>query len=60
LNKARAKKLAEYLLDGQEYQDAFLPTSIFLATDKEIGFDPATNTLTFDVEEVGPFSVVDG
>ncbi len=60
LNKARAKKLAEYLLDGQEYQDAFLPTSIFLATDKEISFDPATNTLTFDVDEVGPFSVVDG
>jgi len=60
LNKARAKKLAEYLLDGQEYQDAFLPTSIFLATDKEISFDPTTNTLTFDVEEVGPFSVVDG
>jgi DGQHR domain-containing protein len=60
LNKARAKKLAEYLLDGQEHQDAFLPTSIFLATDKEIAFDPTTNTLTFDVDEVGPFSVVDG
>lgn len=60
LNKARAKKLAEYLLDGQEYHDAFLPTSIFLATDKEVSFDPATNTITFDVEEVGPFSVVDG
>jgi DGQHR domain-containing protein len=60
LNKARAKKLAEYLLDGQEYKDAFLPTSIFLATDKEISFDPTTNSITFDVEEVGPFSVVDG
>lgn len=60
LNKARAKKLADYLLDGQESHDAFLPTSVFLATDKDVDFDPATNTISFDVREVGPFSVVDG
>jgi hypothetical protein len=40
LNIGRAKKLADYLIDGQESQDAFLPTSVFLATDKEIDFDP--------------------
>ena len=32
LNKGRAKKLADYLIDGQESGDAFLPTSILLAT----------------------------
>lgn len=60
LNKARAKRLADYLVDGQENADAFLPTSIFLATFKDVNFDSATNTITFDVSEVGPFSVVDG
>lgn len=60
LNKGRAKKLADYLVDGQDHQDAFLPTSVFLATDKSIDFNPDSNTITFDVEQVGPFSVVDG
>jgi DGQHR domain-containing protein len=60
LNEGRAKRLADYLLDGQTEGDAFLPTSIFLATSKEIPFDPATNTITFDVGVVGPFNVVDG
>ena len=60
LNKSRAKKLADYLVDGQAHQDAFLPTSLFLATDKNIAFNPSNNTITFDVKEVGPFSVVDG
>jgi DGQHR domain-containing protein len=60
LNKGRAKKLADYLIEGQDSHDAFLPTSIFLATDKDIQFDPITNTISFDVEQVGPFSVVDG
>lgn len=39
LNKGRATRLAEYLLDGQTEKDAFLPTSIFLATNKDIPFD---------------------
>lgn len=60
LNKARARKLADYLVSGHEQQDAFLPTSLFLATDKNIPFDAATNTITFDITQVGPFSVVDG
>jgi DGQHR domain-containing protein len=60
LNQGRAKRLAEYLLDGQVEGDAFLPTSIFLATSKDIPFDPNTNTITFDVSAVGPFNVVDG
>lgn len=60
LNEGRAKRLSEYLLDGHEEGDAFLPTSIFLATDKDIMFDEAANTISFDIDEVGPFNVVDG
>ena len=60
LNKARAKKLADYIVKGQDSQDAFLPTSVFLATDKGIEFDSTTNTIAIDIGNVGPFSVVDG
>src|SRR5689334_7419385 len=60
LNEGRAKRLADYLLDGQTEKDAFLPTSIFLSTSKDIPFDAKTNTITFDVDQVGPFNVVDG
>lgn len=60
LNLARARKLADYIIKGQESRDAFLPTSVFLATDKSIDFDEADHMLTFDTAETGPFSVVDG
>jgi DGQHR domain-containing protein len=60
LNQGRAKKLTDYLLDGHTEGDAFLPTSLFLATSKDFQFDPSTNCITFDVKDVGPFNVVDG
>ena len=60
LNEARAKRLADYLLDGHKALEAFLPTSIFLATDKLLPFDSESNTLKIDSEKVGPFNVVDG
>jgi DGQHR domain-containing protein len=60
LNKARAKKLADYIVKGQDSQDAFLPTSVFLATHKSIEFNNSTNTIAIDVGVVCPFSVVDG
>jgi len=60
LNKARAKKLADYILDGLPSHDAFLPTSIFLATDKSVIYYPSNNTIEIDLREVAPFSVVDG
>jgi DGQHR domain-containing protein len=60
LNQGRAKKLTDYLLDGHTEGDAFLPTSVFLATNKDIPFEPSTNSITFDVKDVGPFNVVDG
>jgi DGQHR domain-containing protein len=60
LNKARAKKLSDYIVAGQDTHDAFLPTSIFLATDKDLPFNESNNTLTIDTNEIGAFSVVDG
>lgn len=60
LNRARAKKLADYIVNGQDSLDAFLPTSVFLATDKSIEFNGSTNTISIDIGQVGPFSVVDG
>lgn len=60
LNTARAKKLADYVVKGQDSKDAFLPTSIFLATDKNLTFNKENNTLEIDSSSIGPFSVVDG
>src|ERR1700722_11942976 len=60
LNKARAKKLADYILKGQDSEDAFLPTSVFLATDKSLPFHETDNTIEIDTAIICPFSVVDG
>jgi DGQHR domain-containing protein len=60
LNTARAKKLADYIVKGQDSQDAFLPTSVFLATDKPIAYDETSRTIEIDASTVCPFSVVDG
>src|SRR5262249_1875605 len=60
LNETRAKRLADYLLDGHKALEAFLPTSIFLATDKLVPFDADANVLRIDHEKTGPFNVVDG
>jgi len=60
LNTARAKRLADYVVQGQESRDAFLPTSVFLATDKVIPYDSDRHSISIDVAQVGPFSVVDG
>lgn len=60
LNRSRAKRLADYIVSGQETKDAFLPTSIFMATHKNIDFNPTNNTIEIDIDSIGPFSVVDG
>lgn len=54
LNKARAKKLADYIVRGQDEGDAFLPTSVFLATNKSIDYDEAANTIAIDLAQTGP------
>ncbi len=60
LNEGRAKRLADYLVEAHEAREGFLPTSIFLATDKSLAFDESTSILTIDTANVGPFNVVDG
>lgn len=60
LNKGRAKKLADYIVDGMDHKEAFLPTAIFLATDKHIEHNASNNTISFDLDTIGPFAVVDG
>ena len=60
LNTARAKKLRDYLLRGQDQQDVFLPTSVLLATEKTLDFNATTNVISFDPTIIGPLSVVDG
>lgn len=60
LNTARAKRLADYIVKGQDTRDAFLPTSVFLATDQSISFNEANNTIEIDTSVTCPFSVVDG
>lgn len=60
LNKGRAKKLADYIVKGQDSHDAFLPTSVFLATNKSIEFNDEENSIEIDLAHIGPFSVVDG
>lgn len=60
LDKTRTKRLADYILEAWKDKDAFLPTSIFLATDKDVFFDTEKNEITFEVEKVCPFNVVDG
>nr|AGS53379.1 hypothetical protein [uncultured bacterium contig00018] len=60
LNETRAKRLAKYLISGLDAGDSFIPTSIFMATDKELKFNPVNNTLEIDIEKSGPFSIVDG
>ena len=60
LDRTRAKRLAQYIVNAWDDGDASLPTSVFLATDRELAYDPAQRTLTFDPAGTGPFNVVDG
>lgn len=59
LNQARAKRLADYIVKGMDQEDAFLPTSVFLATDQVLHYGE-DNTIRFDADVIGSFSVVDG
>lgn len=60
LDERRKKKFADYLVNAWKEGDAFLPTSVFLATDKNIEYNPENNTISFDTNEIGAFNVVDG
>lgn len=60
LDERRKKKFADYLVNAWKEGDAFLPTSVFLATDKNIEYNTENNTISFDTNEIGAFNVVDG
>ena len=60
LNIGRAKRLSEYIVAGQDTRDALLPTSIVIATDKNIILNPDNNTIVIDIDSVCPFNVLDG
>ncbi len=60
LDSKRTKKISGYFHKAWKDGDAFLPTSVLLATEKTIEYDNRKNEITFDLEEVGPFNVVDG
>ena len=61
LQEERTKRLASYIVEAWNHgRQAFLPTSIFLATEKRIDFNEARNEISFRPGEVCPFDVVDG
>jgi len=60
LDERRKKKFADYLVNAWKEGDAFLPTSVFLATDKNIEYSEETHSISFDTNIIGPFNVVDG
>ena len=60
LDERRARRLSRHLVEADSQGYAHLPTTVFLATDKSVTFDGETGTLTFEKDQVCPFSVVDG
>ena len=63
LNKARARSFCTDILAADEKNQAFLPTSVFLATGGEINYDENTKELFFNTEQhagICPLDVVDG
>lgn len=60
LDERRANRLATHLRDAVDHGYANLPTTIFLATDQRLDFDPKTSQLSYETDDVCPFSVVDG
>ena len=60
LDEKRAARLERHLKEAVDDGYAHLPTTVFLATDKDIEFDEKNGRLSFDTSEVCPFSVVDG
>ena len=63
LNKARARSFGKDMGDADDHNEAFLPTSIFLATEGSVSYDEQTKEVFFGSEEylqVCPFDVVDG
>lgn len=60
LNESRAKKMAQYLRRAAEKGKAFLPTSIFLATERSLKYSKRDGMLRLRERGDRPFNVVDG
>ena len=60
LDTKRTKRISGYFSNAWKEGDAFLPTSILLATNKPVEYDAKRNEITFNLRDVGPFNVVDG
>ncbi len=60
LNAQRANRLARHMKESFPHGYANIPTTIFLATDKPVDYDPNAGSISFESDEVCPFSVVDG
>lgn len=63
LNAARARSFGRDIIGADEHDEAFLPTSVFLATSGDVGYDESTKELFFDTDKragVCPLNVVDG
>ncbi|MYD53442.1 MAG: hypothetical protein F4W96_03940 [Chloroflexi bacterium] len=63
LNQSRARSFSRDILAADKYNEAFLPTSVFLATNGSISFDEKSKEIFFSGDRKGdvfPFDVVDG
>ena len=63
LNTSRANKFGKDIIGANEYNEEFLPTSVFLATSGNISYDESTKELFFDDDAragICPLDVVDG
>ena len=63
LKKARVRSFARDMAEADEHNEAFLPTSVFLATSGRISYDESSREIYFQSEphaDVCPFDVVDG
>lgn len=63
LNTSRARRFSKDIVDADICNEAFLPTSVFLATSGSIGYDEEKAELFFESAEhagICPLDVVDG
>lgn len=63
LNESRAQRFGRDMNEADEADEAFLPTSVFLATSGRISYDEQHKELYFDSDQhhgICPFDVVDG
>ena len=63
LNETRAKSFGRDMTEADSLNEAFLPTSVFLATSGSISYDEHEKEIFFGLEQhhgVCPFDVVDG